>query len=69
METESWLGALRKGDRVEVNRMGPMGDGQITEISDKLERGGGTTSHKAFYVELDDGGAGWFSAISLVKIK
>ena len=66
---ESLFGALRVGDRVEVNWMGDSGNGTITEISDKLERGGGTTSHKAFWVETDHGIEGWFYAFALTKIR
>lgn len=69
MKHEAIFGSLNIGDRVEVNRLGYIGTGTISEISDKIERGGGTKNFKAFYILFDQGGEGWFSGDSLTRLR
>jgi hypothetical protein len=61
--------ALQLGERVEVNN-GPFGNwGEGTIVDKSTTDYGGSKLFPVFEIQRDDGLTGWFSAISIFRIK
>jgi hypothetical protein len=62
------IGDISLGDRVACSRIRYEGVGTVVAISNDMQAGsGGTKLYPTLYVELDDGGGGWYDYTSLTR--